>query len=247
MTNRLPVVICDLDGTIVNYAAEVCTFIFQTTGVALTPENCWTYLIHEAFYPYLCSTNGDDGLFASARAVKAFLYQNCYHNPDLLRRAKPYWSLWQALIKFMEIGGDVVILTARERELHGIRDATEAWLTQWLPAAHAVFYARSFDGEDTAERKLAACWAIATMAADTLEKPLGPYVLIDDCPDVILHAAENTDRNWTLLMPRRPWTIKSIGHPKIYHKSPGMSAHAYIESLTTAYGDGKNGCADPSA
>ena len=51
--DKLPIIITDLDGTLVNLMDEVIISIWQTLGVSLTPEDCHTYAVHESFYPKL--------------------------------------------------------------------------------------------------------------------------------------------------------------------------------------------------
>ena len=218
MTNdELPLVICDLDGTVVDLLAEICAFIFRATGVPLTPDRCWTYNLHDAFSCYLCST-AEGAIFASDEALKTFLSRTCYHNPDLYKQAKPHWGLWRALTNYMRAGGRVHILTARGRHLHGVKDATEHWVSQWLPDVYNIHYAEDYDGGTTPQRKRYGCYQISYTE---------PSIIIDDSPEVIRHLCEHEQKNWKILMPERPWTVNGCDHPK----AALVSASAYLEAV----------------
>lgn len=193
----LPLLITDLDGTVVNIMDEVIAHLFNITDTPLTPECCKVYSVHASFAPYLC--HGDKAAFPDVEALNRFLVKTCWMNPNMLRRAKPYWKLWRTLLFYKFKGGKVVALTSRNRLGYGVEEATKAWLARWLPLTD-VYFSMDYMGEGTAARKRKAC-------AD-LMYILGPqrYIFIDDQPEVADYVYREAPEDCHVIMPDRPWT-----------------------------------------
>jgi hypothetical protein len=197
MAKALPLIITDLDGTLINLLDELLPEIYRATGIALEPECHRTYMTCKAFSPYLCPP-GEPAPFGSAEALDEFLTRTCFRNPDVLRRARPYWKLWRTLLWFQQRGGKVVALTSRNKDLFGLEDVTKGWLAQWLNGTK-VYFSRDFKGANAAEQKHDACLCISCIESE------GAMIFIDDEPSVAKTVAGRV-HNCTVLVPDRPWT-----------------------------------------
>jgi hypothetical protein len=196
---NLPLLITDLDGTVVNLMDEVIAHLYGVTHIALTPECCKRYEVHESFSPYLCPP-GEPSHFSSVDALNKFLVQTCWCNPKMLRRAKPYWDLWRTLLFYMHKGGKVISLTSRDKHCYGLEEATRGWMHQWLPGHLDVCFSQDFVGDDTAQKKRKACVDLMYIHGGS------GYIFIDDQPVVADYVAEHAPKGCHVIMPKRPWT-----------------------------------------
>lgn len=201
LNDTLPLVVTDLDGTIVNLMDEVLAHIYDIANTPLTPEDCKVYQVHEAFAPFLC--HGDRATFPDTAALCRFLVRTCWLNPAMLRRAKPYWNLWRTLLFYQFKGGKVVGLTSRNRLHYGLEDATRGWMGHWLPMAETRF-SMDFVGESTPERKHKACLDLTYILGGN------GYIFIDDEPEVADYCNKHAPDHCTVLMPDRPWTSRAL-------------------------------------
>lgn len=199
--SKLPLLITDLDGTLVNLMDEVIAYIYKITNVALTPECCRVYQVHEAFSPYLCPP-GEPAPFGSVDALCKFLVKTCWLNPGRLRNARPYWDLWRTLLFYKHKGGKVVGLTSRNRMAYGLEEATGAWMANWL-AMSEVYYSMDYAGDTTAQKKHAGCAALMSLHG------ANNYIFIDDEPVVADYVAGHAPEGCQVIMPKRPWTVNA--------------------------------------
>lgn len=193
-----PIIITDLDGTLVNIMDEVLACIYEVTDIPLTPEMCIQYEYHEAFYPHLRAH------FATIEALNQFLIRNCWYNPQMLLAAKPYWDLWEALNQYSEAGGEIVILTSRPRKIYGIEDATKKWLHKWLPKinydSHLIFAQYGKKAASFRELK-----------EEQFDASTRHFIFIDDQPETLKEVEKleqsksNIEVDTEIYKPDRPW------------------------------------------
>lgn len=220
---NLPILITDLDGTVVNFLDEVLAQIYEATGVALTPGTCRQYNMADAFSQYLCPHNGPSH-FTSIRALDEFLRKTCYRNPDMFAKAKPYWELWRALLYYTSKGGELHVVTARATS-DEVKSATEQWVRHWLPSTKTIAFAGEFAGADTAERKFTACRHIVQKASFG-DSVLRDFVYIDDHPQVADYIAERAPHRSNVIVPTRPWTTVAV----LKHTRVGDASY-YVQDI----------------
>lgn len=127
-----PLVITDLDGTLVNTMDQVIAFMWQVTNTALTPDDCIKYNVAKSFFPQLHTSERTACTidFPSVAALEEFLDKNCWQSPEFFKDAKPYWALHKAYQRFICDGGTLIGCTARH-STPAMRTMTRAWLNRW--------------------------------------------------------------------------------------------------------------------
>lgn len=201
MKKELPIIITDLDGTLVNIMDEVVAGLWQAFGAAIQPAECVQYSVHGSFWQFLRKD------FNSVEALNQFLIRNFWTNAAVLGRCRPYWDIWCAYTEFHQAGGTIIALTSRAPRAE-IMVETQAWLDTWgLRGVRFLFCHRH--GLSDSEAKLEDCKRILEEHLE--EHPNTPIWFVDDQPATCELITAAGLKNLTVYMVERPWTYHSFG------------------------------------
>lgn len=225
MTDReldLPIIVTDLDGVLVNLMDEVIAEIYKIFAVSLMPEDCTQYSVHDSFFPRLAAH------FRQVESLNQFLVRNCWTNPALLARARPYWDMWCALHAFQDLGGKIIGLTGRA-PVGPVRAATNDWLVQWgFPKVECMFTRESPDNKGKPEPEA---------KRDDVELLTEEYEarvwVIEDQPATAVELHNAALDKVTVYMVERPWTKEEFGR----HSVPKHYVIQDIEGLVAKAGE----------
>lgn len=135
---KLPVLVSDMDGTLVNLMDEAINLIWDALHVPLTPEDCTYYDVTRSFLPKL--RHKLDG-----KALDDCLRKHVWDNPEVYRSARPYWSMHQAYQAWLAAKGDIVFVTGRP-DTKGVIAATKGWLRDWGYTSCGVCFSSTYAG-----------------------------------------------------------------------------------------------------
>jgi hypothetical protein len=221
-SQQLPIIVTDLDGVVVNIMDEVLAEIYRTFGVALMHEDCTEYSVHASFFPRLAAH------FREVESLNQYLIRNCWMNPALLARCKPYWDMWCALHAFKDLGGKIIGLTGRA-PIPGVKTATLDWLSQWgFPKVEVMFTREAPDNKGKTEPE-AKCSDVELVAESTDRK----VWLIEDQPATAAEIHNYGIERVTVYMVERPWTKEEFGRRSV----PKRYIIQDIEELVEAAGE----------
>ena len=194
--SNLPIIVTDLDGVLVNVMDEVIVSIYQTFGVALQPEDCTDYFVHDSFFPRL------SGHFRQVESLNQFLICNCWTNPTLMARAQPYWTMWCALHAFQDLGGTIIGLTGRA-PTGPIKSTTLDWLKHWgFSKVECIFTRESPDNKGKPEPE-AKCNDVELIVEANPDRKVW---LVEDQPATAAEIHNYGMDEVTVYMVERPWT-----------------------------------------
>lgn len=125
---KTPLVITDLDGTLVNVLDEVLADLAMNyPDVALSPEDIKQYDIAESLYPALANHFND-------RNELAGYLEETFSSEDgaaMFEEARPYWRLHQLYRSTLQQGAIELVACTSRYASDRIQEATESWLGNW--------------------------------------------------------------------------------------------------------------------
>ena len=184
-----PLIISDLDGTLVNIMDEVLEMIWRHFNIAVRPEDVRQYDVAAALHPLLTNEH------ASQDVLAAWLVENAWTNRWLYEVAKPYWDIHAAYQKAMSVA-DIAFCTGRPGT-DDVEEATLEWLSAWGYDNCDCYFASSF-----APGKA----GVVDEILDSDKRPL--WIVEDDveAARMMEEAIRETDWPYKVLIVDRPWT-----------------------------------------
>lgn len=195
-----PLIISDLDGTLVNIYDDLLEMLWHNLGVALRPQDVTQYDVAAALYPHLKKQKAP---IASQDDFAAWLTRQCWDNPALYEVAKPYWDLHVAYQHAMSAqSADIVFCTSRP-ESEEVEDATLKWLHAWGYDGHDCYFAQSFSNGK------------ASVIDEILDGDKRPLWIVEDDVEAAKEMEEVVlEAGWEchVFYPERPWTKNQVNY-----------------------------------
>lgn len=207
-----PIIVTDLDGTLVNLVDEVLTGIFRKFNIALHPGDCIDYDVAKSFLPHL------EDHFEDVAALDKYLSREVWTNPEAYENARPYWDLHQALQQVLAKGAchSLLALTSRPADRE-VQDSTLSWLHDWHYDAIECYFAATYGGG-----KLEVIEALIEEKSGTGSEDPPIMVIEDDIATAKLIAENFADEKVEVFMVDRPWT------DEYWQKSGGALKRRYV-------------------
>lgn len=186
-----PLIISDLDGTLVNIMDEVLEMIWHHFNIAVRPRDVQQYDVAAALFGYFPKNT-----FSAGQAgLATWLKENAWGNRWLYEVAKPYWDIQAAYHKAMS-AADIAFCTGRP-ETEDVEEATLEWLSVWGYDTCDCYFASSYAGGK------------AGVVDEILDGDKRPLWIIEDDIEAAKMMEEivlAVDWECRILIVDRPWT-----------------------------------------
>lgn len=186
-----PLIISDLDGTLVNIMDELLEMIWHNFEVAVRPRDVTQYDVAASLQPLL------QHRLSGQAALAAWLKENAWGNRYIYEVAKPYWNIQAAYQHAMSTRSvDITFCTGRP-ETEDVEEATLDWLNAWGYINCNCYFSSSFASGKA---------GVIDEILDGDKRPL--WIVEDDVQAVTVmeEAVCKTDWPYKIFIVDRPWT-----------------------------------------
>lgn len=190
--SKKPLIVSDLDGTLVNIMDEVLERIWIEFKIAVAPEDCHMYDVAESLFPRLSV------VFTTEMDLRRWLLEECWSNGSYYEVARPYWGLHQILQAVLN--GSVASFAAMTSRPYtpSVKGATLAWLRQWKYKSCECYFSQTY--------KAGKKGALEDILRGAKASDMPVWVIEDDPETAETLATSFPDLE--VFMVDRPWTQK---------------------------------------